>query len=283
MTPLRKQYSEFLILRGYSERTQVSYLAAVAGLAKHYGRSPDRISKAEIHDYLLGLHRLGRAFSTINIAVSGLRLFYSGVLKHPVEGLRECLPRTRREIRRARVYSKEELARLFAACRHPVDRAFLLTVYGAGLRLGEACRLKVEDIESSRMLLRINQGKGRKDRYTILDEWLLKELRGYYRTVRPQVWLFPARMKVGRPVLEATIQKVFYAALKRAGLPNRGGIHCLRHSFATHFLEEGGDLVTLKKLLGHSNFATTAGYVHVTRERIAGVSSPLELAKPLEG
>jgi integrase/recombinase XerD len=276
MTPLRRQYCEYLTLRGYSERTIESYIAAVAALAKHYWRPPDRISGPEIRDYLLWLQRQGRSFSTINVAVSGLRLFYAAVLRRPIDGLQECLPRMRKARRKPRVYSREELQRLFAACHDPRFRAFLLTVYGAGLRLNEACHLKVGDIESSRMMLRIEAGKGAKDRYTILSPWLLAELRRYYACCRPGHWLFPSRRDPSRPMIDGCAQKMFYAALKMAGLPNRGGIHCLRHSFATHLLEEGCDLVALKKLLGHSHFVTTANYIAVTRERLRGVPSPLD-------
>lgn len=276
MTPLRKQYCEYLLLRGYSERTIEAYVAAVAALAKHCRRPPDAISEAEIRGWLLLLHERGRSFSTINVAVSALRLFYGAILRRPVDRLHECLPRMRKATRRPRVYSREELARLFAACQDRRARAFLLTVYGAGLRLNEACHLKTGDVEGSRLLLRIEQGKGAKDRYTILCPWLLTELRRYYACCRPRgPWLFPSRRDPSRPMIDGCAQKMFYGALKRAGLPNRGGIHCLRHSFATHLLEDGGDLITLKKLLGHAQFTTTANYVAVTRERITGVRSPL--------
>ena len=151
-----------------------------------------------------------------------------------------------------------------------------MTVYGAGLRLNEACHLKVSHVESGRMLLRVEQGKGRKDRYTILSPWLLEELRSYYRRERPGVWLFPAPRNGDRPMVDGTAQKIFYTALERAGLPNRGGIHCLRHSFATHLNEDGVDIMTLKQILGHSHFRTTAGYLHVSRERLAAIRSPLD-------
>jgi site-specific recombinase XerD len=275
MTPLRKAYCEYLTLRGYSERTQQSYVAAVAALARHYGRSPDQITDAQIREYLLWRHEQGRSFSTINIEVSALRLFYADILQRPMDELHACLPRVRNVTRRPRVYSREELARLFACCHDARSRTFLLTVYGAGLRLNEACHLKVADVESDRMMLRIEQGKGAKDRYTILCPWLLEELRAYYACCRPGKWLFPSRRDPSRPMIDGCAQKMFYRALQKAGLPNRGGIHCLRHSFATHLLEEGGDLPTLKKLLGHAHFATTANYVAVARERIAGLSSPL--------
>jgi len=188
MSPLREQYIRLLTLRGYAQRTHESYIAAVAALAGHYKRTPASLSDEEIRSYLTGLHHRGLSFSTINVAVSALRLFYGQVLKRPMDELKEMLPRSRRVTRRAGVYAREELRRLFAdGCRGVAPRTFLMTVYGAGLRLNEACRLKVRHIESGRMMLRVEQGKGRKDRYTILSPWLLEELRGYYRRQRPGV------------------------------------------------------------------------------------------------
>jgi len=225
----------------------------------------------------MGLHARGLSFSTINVAVSSLRLFYGQVLKRPMDELKDLLPRTRGITRRPCVYAREELRELFVkGCRNATHRTFLMTVYGAGLRLNEACHLKVRHIESGRMMLRVEQGKGRKDRYTILSPWLLEELRSYYRLARPGIWLFPARRGGDVPMIDGTAQKIFYNALERAGLPNRGGIHCLRHSFATHLMESGVDLLTLKMLLGHAHFSTTAGYLHVSRKRLAAVRSPLD-------
>ena len=277
MSPLRQQYIRLLTLRGYSQRTHESYISAVASLSGHYGRSPAKLSDEEIQNYLLELGRRGLSFSTINVAVSSLRLFYGKVLGRPMDELKEVLPRRRGRIRRPKVYAREELRKLFLeGCRCIAHRAFLVTVYGAGLRLSEACHLKVRHIESGRMLLRVDQGKGRKDRYTILSPWLLEELKSYYRQERPGIWLFPARRGGDIPMIDGTAQKIFYTALERAGLPNRGGIHCLRHSFATHLMEDGVDLLTLKMLLGHSHFSTTAGYLHVSRKRLAAVRSPLD-------
>jgi site-specific recombinase XerD len=277
MSPLRQQYIRLLTLRGYSQRTHESYIAAVAALSGHYGRSPAKLSDEEIQSYLIGLGERGLSFSTINVAVSSLRLFYGQILQRPMEELKSLLPRRRGVTRRPKVYALEELKRLFLdGCRVPAHRTFLMTVYGAGLRLNEACHLKVRHIESGRMMLRVDQGKGRKDRYTILSPWLLEELRAYYRRQRPGVWLFPARRGGDIPMIDGTAQKIFYTALERAGLPNRGGIHCLRHSFATHLLEAGVDILTLKMLLGHSHFTTTAGYLHVSRERLMTVRSPLD-------
>jgi len=277
MSPLREQYVGLLTLRGYAQRTHESYIAAVAALAGHYKRSPASLSDEEIRGYLIGLHHRGLSFSSINVAVSALRLFYGQVLKRPMEDLKELLPRSARVTRRPGVYAREELKKLFAdGCRSAAQRTFLMTVYGAGLRLNEACHLKVKNIESGRMMLRVEQGKGRKDRYTILSPWLLEELRGYYRRQRPGVWLFPARRDGDAPMVDGTAQRIFYRSLARAGLPNRGGIHSLRHSFATHLLEDGVDLLTLKMLLGHSHFSTTAAYLHVSRRQLQAVRSPLD-------
>lgn len=284
MSPLRAQYIGLLTLRGYTQRTQESYVNAVAALGRHYERSPDRLSDEQVRDYLLGLHQRGLSRSTINVAISALRVFYGVMLKRPVARIEECLPRPRKVTRRARVYSREELRALFVmGCRSLRDRAFLMTVYGAGLRLSEACHLRVEDVESSRGMLRVAQGKGNKDRYTVLSPWLLEVLRDYWRQFRPQgPWLFPAPRLEGRPMVDGSAQMIFCRALERAGLPNRGGIHCLRHCFATHLLEDGVDVLTIKKLMGHSNFATTAGYLHVSAELAVRVRSPLDVMAPLQ-
>jgi integrase/recombinase XerD len=266
-----------LTLRGYAQRTHKSYIEAVAALAKHYGRSPEKLSDEEIRRYLYGLCQRGLSFSTVNIAVSAMRLLYGGVLGRSMDELKTLLPRRNRPPKRVRVYAKSELRELFIkGCRNLSHRAFLTTVYGAGLRLNEACHLKVSHIESGRMMIRVEQGKGRKDRYTILSPWLRQELQGYYRQERPGIWLFPSRRRGDKPMIAGTAQKIFYTALERAGLPNRGGIHCLRHSFATHLLESGVDLLTLRMLLGHSHFSTTAGYLHVSRQRLEAVRSPLD-------
>ena len=277
MKPLRKEYTIQLTLRGYAQRTHRSYIEAVAALAKYYGKSPDILSDDEIRAYLVSLNERGLSFSTINVAVSSFRMFFGEVLKRPMDELKELLPRRRGKIQRPRVYAREELKRLFEqGCREPVHRTFLMTVYAAGLRLEEACRLKMVHIESGRMMLRVEQGKGRKDRYTILSPWLLKELQEHWLRERFTTWVFEARRKAQSPMVGGTGQKIFYTALERAGLPNRGGIHCLRHSFATHMMEDGVDLLTLRMLLGHSHLSTTAGYLHVSRQRLASVRSPLD-------
>ena len=279
MTPLRRELINALTLRGYSAKTHEAYIGAVSALAHHYGRSPERICNEEIRDYLLQLHnRRKLSASSINVALSGMRFFYGQVLERSITEVERALPRPAQPKRYARVYSLEEIKLLLSkGCTQLKHKVFLMTVYGAGLRLNEACHLQPKDIESARMMIRVNQGKGAKDRYTILSPWLLKELRQYWVVYRPGRWLFPSSHDPQRPLIDCTAQKMFYAALERCGLPNRGGIHALRHSFATHLLETGVEITVIKMLLGHRNLKTTANYLHVSGERLSQIRSPLDL------
>ena len=279
MSPLRSQFIRELVIRGMSERTQEAYVGAVYGLAKHYHQVPDQLTDEHLKDYLFHLARERKlAVSSLNVTISALRRFYEWVLHRPVPLVRQGLPRLHKETRRPRVYSVEELERLFTVgCHRPQQRAFLMTVYGGGLRLQEACHLQVEDIMASRMQIRVRQGKGRKDRYTLLSPTLLKELRAYAQGRGLTTWVFPSSHRPAEAIVDCTGQRMFDAALKRAGLPSRGGIHALRHSFATHLIESGVELTVVQRLLGHSSLTTTSGYLHVSQQRMAQVKSPLQL------
>lgn len=278
MTALREQLIRELVLRGSSPKTQEAYVAAVAGLARYYQRSPDCIDIEQIKRYLFHLHRDRHlSASTLNVVVSGLRYFYRHVLQRPIDEVARSLPRVKRQLRRPQVYSPEEIERLLTrGCGNGKHRTFLMTVYAAGLRLNEACYLQPQHIDSARMQIRIEQGKGRKDRYTMLSAKLLAELRAYWREYRPQQWLFFG-VDRSRPLCDGTGQRMYYAAVRRAGLTRKGGIHSLRHSFATHLLEAGVEITVLQRLLGHSHLVTTTGYLHVRTERLAQIRSPLEL------
>jgi integrase/recombinase XerD len=278
MTPLRARLIEEITLRNYSPRTVEAYVHAVQELARHYRRPPDRLSDPELREYLLYLHReTGKAASTLNVAVSGLRFFYLHVLHRDFCHLERNLPRPRQPKRRPKAYSLAEVRKLIHHCRHPKHRAFLLTVYGAGLRLNEGCHLRPEHIDRSAGMIRVEQGKGRKDRYTVLPESVLKELESYWRVCRPpRPWLFPSSQDPKKPMPEGTGQKIFYDAVARAGLPDKGGIHCLRHSFASHWVEAGIPLFVLKRMLGHTSLSTTSQYVHLSRGFLAKVKSPLD-------
>ena len=231
MTPLRQQFIRELVIRGMAPKTQEAYVRVVRDLAGHYHKGPDRVSDDEIKDYLQFLAQEKQlARSSVNVAVNGMRCFFDLVLKRDCEHLKRIVPHCKKAVRRPRVYSIEELERLFTAgCVHFKHRAFLMTVYGGGLRLGEACRLKPSHIDSARMQIRVEDGKGHKDRYTLLSPRLLQELREYYRMFRPKDWLFFGRDQK-EPLPHATGQKIFYHAQERAGLPERGGIHSLRNA-----------------------------------------------------
>jgi len=279
MTTLRQQLIQELVLRGMSARTQEAYIHQVYHLAKYYHQPPDQLSDQQVRAYLFYLaHERKLSASTINQAVNAFRFFYDHVLHRDVEALRRALPHPRKEIRRPQVFSIGELERLFTiGCLHPKHRAFLMTVYGGGLRLGEACHLKVEHLIPDRNQIRVVQGKGKKDRYTLFSPRLREELRAYWRVFRPRHWLFPSSRDAQRSMDEATGQRIFYHAVARARVPRKGGIHSLRHSFATHLVEMGVEMPVLQRLLGHSHLSTTMGYMHVRQERLAQIQGPLQL------
>lgn len=279
MTPLRQQLIEELVLRGHAERTQEAYIQQVYQLARFYRQSPDQLSNEQVRQYLFHLASERKlAPSSINQAVMACRFLYERVLHREVQALRQALPFTRKPIKRPRVYSPAELERLFTfGAPHPKHRAFLMTVYGAGLRLNEACQLKAEHLDAARQQIRVVQGKGRKDRYTLFSPRLLAELRAYWRLFRPQHWLFPASRAPEQPMVDATAQRIYDGAVVRAGVRRKGGIHALRHSFATHLLEAGVEITVVQRLLGHSHLSTTSTYLHVRQERLAQIAGPLQL------
>lgn len=277
MTPLRNQMIRELELARKSPRTIEAYVSAVAQLAAHFGRSPDQISVEEIRTfihYLVTERKL--AYSTCNQKLAGLKFFYRHVLGREEFDLRVPAKRSRRL---PEPLSREEVARLLKAAEYnPKHRMLLVTAYAAGLRASELVHLQLADIHSERMLIRVNQGKGLKDRYTLLSPKLLSELREYWKLYRPAKWLFPGRLPT-EPLTSGSAQEVFYKAKRLAGLKRGRGIHTLRHCFASHLLESGMDLPTLQRLLGHTSLVTTAIYLHVTEERLAEVESPLDLLR----
>jgi integrase/recombinase XerD len=209
--------------------------------------------------------------------VSALRFLYHRVLHRPFDEVAAALPRMKKPLLRPRIYSPEQVARLLNAAGLSVkERAMLLVAYAAGLRALEVCRLRPEHILSERGQILVSQGKGFKDRYTVLSPRLLSELRCYWRIYRPKEWLFPSPQKPGFPVVTMTLRRAFDHAVRATGLPSNGGVHSLRHSFATHLLEAGVPLPVLQRLLGHNKLATTTRYLHVRREFIAQLQGPLE-------
>lgn len=277
-TPLRQRFIRELHLCGFSSRTIESYVSWVYDLARHQRQSPDQLGDDQLKDYLLYLHQeRSLTNNTIRVAVGALRSFYTLVQGRELEPLKKVLVAPKLEIRRPEIYSVEELHRLLNVGAVEVRaRAFLATVYSAGLRLNEACHLRVKDVLADRRQIRVEQGKGNKDRYTILSDGLIPVLREYYRVHRPKEWLFPSRHRPDRPMLDTTGQRIYGQALERAQLPHRGGIHSLRHSFATHLLESGVEVTVLQRLLGHRSIHSTLRYLHLRSERLRQIRSPLD-------
>ena len=275
MTPLRAKMIAHMQLQRLAPGTQALYLRAMASLATYYDRSPDQLTSDEIRAYL---HHLlverQLAWSTCNVTAAAIRCFYVDTLGWPMVQL-NLPPRTDRQ-RLPQVLSVEELQRLFTQTTHPKHRALLMTTYGAGLRVSEVVRLQVTDIERDRMLIRVTQGKGKKDRYTLLSTRLLTELRAYWKLLRPPRWLFPGRI-LTKPMPSDTARKIYEHARRRAQIHRGPGIHALRHSFATHLLDAGVDPRTIQVLLWHRALATTARYLHVSRQHLGSVRSPLDL------
>jgi site-specific recombinase XerD len=274
MTELRMRMDNDMLVRGFAERTRETYLAAVTRLARHYRRAPDQLSLQEVQAYLVHMLREEKlAWSTCNIAVQAFRFLYHTTLGRPAPTF--TIPGPKQPKTLPVILSQDEVRRVIASAANRKQRALLAATYGAGLRVSEVVRLKLEDIDAQRMSLRVEQGKGAKDRDTLLSPRLLEELRAYWRAYRPTRWLFPAR-DGQRPMDVTTAQKFYYAAKGRAGLTKRGGIHALRHAFATHLLEAGTDLHTIQRLLGHGDIRTTMRYFHLARRTVLGTTSPLE-------
>jgi len=278
MSELRTRMIRDLTVRGLAPRTHKAYIAAVVGLAKHYRRSPDHITNDEVQTYLAYLIQERKlSWSTCSQAANAFRFLYHVTLGHPRTDFHVPLPKQPQKL--PEILSREEVWRLLAAPPHPRHRLLLTTVYAAGLRVSEAIALKVSDIDADRMTILIEQGKGAKDRYVPLAARLWQDLRAYWKTAPPQVWLFANRP--GTRPIDITAQKICTLAKLRAGIQKQGGIHALRHAFATHLLEAGTDLHTVQRLLGHRQISTTMRYFHLSQGRLVDTRSPLDLPKPL--
>ena len=278
MSELRQKMIRMMELKNLAKKSQRSYLAAVKGLAKHYSKSPDEISKEMIEDYLLYLkNEKNRAPEGVAVVVSGLRFF----CKHVLEDEERSPTYGNRGVRKLpTVFTQEEIWRIINAPENIKHRLLLMTTYSAGLRASEVIMLKPEHIDSKRMLIKVENGKGGKDRYTLLSEILLKELRHYYKKFQPKTYLFPSAYK-GRGFLSyETVRSTYENARKKAGVNKGRGLHCMRHSFATHLLEAGYDLRKIQILMGHKKLTTTMIYLHVSRKTLSNVKSPLDLFEP---
>jgi len=274
MGALREKMIEEMKLRNFASRTQKSYVAAMVGLARHYRRFPDQLTQEQIRAYLLHLQDRGLSANSQNVAISGLRFFYQQVLGWNEEQL--FLPPRKRTWRLPEVLSPREVERLLSATVKLRDRCLLMTAYAAGLRVSELVHLKLSDIHPERMMIRVEQGKGKKDRYTILSQRLLGELRRYKQAYQPVSWVFFGKNR-NCPLDITSAQKVYNLAKQKSGVEKGKGIHTLRHCFATHLLEAGVDLVTIKTLLGHNSLQSTQRYLQIRQPKLGSTTSPLDL------
>lgn len=281
MTPLRQRLIQDLQLRNLSLNTQEAYVRAVAKLAQHYGKSPDQLSQDEVRAFLVHLVQEQHASSSLfNQTRCGLQFFFRTTLGRDwwLRGI--VCAKTEKKL--PVVLSRDEVTQFFSAVQSPKYRAILMTIYGAGLRVSEVVRLRVGDIDSRRMVIRVDQGKGKKDRYVMLSPKLLEILRDYWRCAKPSSWLFPGR-KTGRPLARDVVKVGCKRVARRAQLRKIVTPHTLRHSFATHLLEAGVDIRTIQALLGHRSLSTTALYTRVSMKTIVATPSPLDLLDDVQG
>lgn len=279
MTALRQRLIEDMQVRNYSPRTVEAYVAAVAKLAKHFGRSPDQLSGEDVRAFQVHLLTAKASWSQFNQIVSGLRFFFGTTLMRP--GMVEMLPYGKRPKRLPTVLSVEEVGQLMEAARPGRERVLLQTAYACGLRISELLSLQVTDIDSARMVVNVRQGKGAKDRQVPLSARLLGELRRWWCRHRTKPWLFPGMTEGSRerPMNTTSVQRMVKQVVVRAKLRKPASMHTLRHSYATHLLEAGVDVVTLQKLLGHNSLSTTARYLHLSRRQMAKLPDLLALPK----
>ena len=277
MSKLRAKMIRAMELKNLSNHTQKAYLAAVTGIARHYRKSPQKITKVMIEDYLLYLkNEKGNAPNSCACVLTGLRFFYNNVTGQHTR----IDYRARKKVRKLPcVLTQQDIWKIICTPKNLKHRLMLMTTYSAGLRASELIALKPKHIESNKMLIKVEAGKGGKDRYSLLSIKLLKELRGYYKTCRLKTYLFASsyKHKKGQPLSYESLRCVYENARKSAGVKNGAGIHTLRHSFATHLLEAGYDIRKIQVLMGHARLSTTMIYLHVSRKTLSKIPSPLDL------
>jgi integrase/recombinase XerD len=278
VTQLRQMMLDELQRRNYSPNTVRTYIHAIEDFAMYFGRSPYRLGPEHIRQYQVHLFRDRKlSAGTVEGRTAALRFLFVKTLKRPY--IHDQIPFPKRQRPLPAVLSQDEVARLIDSAQSLMHRAMLMTLYGTGVRRAELCQLKVADVDSRRMVIRVRNGKGGRDRDVLLSDKLLETLREYWRWMKPKTYLFPGTVKNWRADVPITTKVVWTAvneARKRAGIEKRITPHSLRHSFATHMLEAGADLRTIQVLLGHAELADTAVYLHLSRRHLQAVASPIE-------
>ena len=278
ISPLRRRMIEDMTMRNFVEKTRNDYIRHVRTFTAFLGRSPETATAEDLRRFQLRQTQTGVRPPSINGSVAALRFFFTVTLDRPEMARHLTFVREPRKI--PVVLSPEEVARLLEAAPGPKYKAALSAAYGAGLRVCEVVALKVSDVDSQRLLLRIEQGKGRKDRFAMLSPKLLELLRDWYRIARPAIWLFPGRDPM-LPMTTRQFNRAVHAAAAMAGIKKRVTPHTLRHSFATHLLEQNTEVRLIQVLLGHAKLDTTALYAQVATNTIRAVTSPLDRLTPL--
>lgn len=274
MTPLRQRMLEDMSVRNLAENTQLSYQQQISAYARHFGCSPEVLGPEDVRTYqvyLVEVRKLSPA--SVGIATSALRFLYKVTLKR--DWSLEDIPMPKKPFRLPVILSSDEVMRLLEAVASRKHRTILTTTYAAGLRVSEATHLRVTDIDSQRMMLRVDQGKGGKDRYVMLSPRLLEALRVYWKGERPRLWLFPGDMPE-QPITKGAVEAACQKARRASGLTKPVTPHSLRHAFATHLLETGTDVRTIQLLLGHRSLATTSRYLKVATSTVCATRSPLD-------
>jgi len=266
---------EDMTIRNFDERTQQSYIRSVRSCCRYCDRRPAELTFEDVRQYQLHLTQCGLAPASVNGAMVALRFFFRVTLKRP-EAI-DYIPIVRQPQRLPVVMTPQEVASLLEAAPGLKWRTALSVAYGAGLRASEVVGLKVSDIDSERMRIRVEQGKGRRDRDALLSPHLLSALRNWWRVARPSVWLFPNRLTAFNAVTPRSLNRAFHDAVSKAGIKKPVCLHTLRHCFATHLLEQNVDVRVIQVLLGHKKLETTAVYAHVAAKTLDEIDSPLDL------
>ncbi len=276
MTPLRQRMIEDMQVRNLSPHTQASYVQQVSLFARHFNKSPEALGPEEIRAYQVYLTTDKKlAPSSLSTAVAALRFLYKVTLKRDWRP-EEIIPAPKKPQTLPVVLSPEEVVKFLDGVASRKHRTILTTCYGAGLRISEAVRLTPPAIDSARMVLRVEQGKGQKDRYVMLSPTLLALLRDWWRVARPAYWLFPGD-RPGQPITRFAVERACQHAHRRCGIPKPITPHSLRHAFAVHLLETGTDIRKIQLLLGHRSLATTARYLRIATSTVCATTSPLDL------
>ena len=275
-----KSFEDFMRIKSYRWQTQKLYANHLKRFTSFLDMDLDKVDNNDIRRYLVFLIENNHSKSFVDQAVSVIKLLYKEVL--PRTDISTNIPRPKKDNRLPSVLNQDEVIRILQATANEKHKTLLFLIYSAGLRVGEVVRLKPEDIDSTRMLIRVNKGKGSKDRYTLLSQIALDQLRKYYKLYKPETWLF-AGGKAGDHITERTVQRVFEASCSRAKIEKEASVHTLRHSFATHLLESGVDLRYIQELLGHASTKTTEIYTHVTQKNISEILSPLDKLVGMKG